>query len=277
MTTLLQTSDLPEVKSLLERVLDVKKSLGMTSQLHRLILLVKLKHRKQQPQPASQPSRAGTRQSDYFARSPAAGGSMDPSRRNIIAHFDGHTKHWRDGRRGDTLTGSIVHYPDYVLCVLECTGETLRMAMVDILEDEKKQEFCTAAKMLSYGSGMKCRLFKDWTSRVMPKLQTNVMEDISEDPLSRTLPMLIECCLKLTTTLATFSKVDLSQHVDRLRENFSHLMIPKEHFDYLISEDGISSIAQFLERYRSRHEIPDENEQTWPVPALIRPPQKNAH
>ena len=33
----------------------------------------------------------------------------------------------------------------------------------------------------------------------------------------------------------------------------------KEHFDYLISEDGISSIAQFLERYRSRHEIPDEN------------------
>ena len=39
--------------------------------------------------------------------------------------------------------------------------------------------------------------------------------------------MLIECCLKLTTTLATFSKVDLSQHVDRLRENFSHLMIPK--------------------------------------------------
>ncbi|XP_032899923.1 testis-expressed protein 47 isoform X2 [Amblyraja radiata] len=189
-------------------------------------------------------------------------------KRKVGGYYESLLQRLQRCHQGDTITGLLMLYPNYVIHVVESSSDVLYSVIQDLSDMQKHQgerPLHLDSKILVMSHNIPSRLFQQWEYKVLNISAKRLDDNLQREPIEKIISETLTLLLKLGMHMQKKCKESHNSPTDSVLDDAPELIIPQNLIARLLEARELLTPAQFLHNYGAPLNVIMDSELVWPT------------
>ncbi|XP_078257109.1 testis-expressed protein 47-like isoform X1 [Rhinoraja longicauda] len=189
-------------------------------------------------------------------------------KRKVGGYYESFLQRLQRCHQGDTITGLLMLYPNYVIHVVESSSDVLHSVIQDLSDMQKQHEerpLRLDSKILVMSHNIPSRLFQQWEYKVLNISAKRLDDNLQREPIEKITSETLTLLLKLGMHMQKKCKESHSSPTDSELDDVPELIVPQNLIARLLEARELLTPAQFLHNYSAPLNVFMDAELVWPT------------